>query len=139
MSTAFTDTAHTALFESREEASRRNHAQVGAEHLFLGLIDAGGDAVKLLRKLGEDPDAANAEVEKQFSPKPNNSAAQDRLQHSPMLKNVFERAQEQASLYGQDRIGTEHLLLGILAEKDGCVVNVLQALGADLSDINPEF
>ncbi len=41
-------------------------------------------------------------------------------------------AQEEASLLGHDWIGTEHLLLGLLAEGDGVAAKALESLRVSL-------
>jgi len=42
---------------------------------------------------------------------------------------VFEATEREAERYGHQHIGTEHLLLGLLAEPDGIAARVLVELG----------
>ena len=48
------------------------------------------------------------------------------------LAGVFELAANESSGLGNNYIGTEHLLLGLIAEPDGVAGHALRALGADL-------
>jgi ATP-dependent Clp protease ATP-binding subunit ClpA len=48
------------------------------------------------------------------------------------LAQVFELAANESSALGNSYIGTEHLLLGLIAEPDGVAGHALRALGADL-------
>ena len=51
---------------------------------------------------------------------------------SPKIKAVIARSRDEAIRLGHDYIGTEHLLLGIIAEKKGITMRVLESL-----DVNP--
>lgn len=47
-------------------------------------------------------------------------------------------AQEESRLLGHDYIGTEHLLLGLLSERDGVGARALSDLGVELQDVRDE-
>jgi len=47
-------------------------------------------------------------------------------------RRVIVLAQEESRLLGHDHIGTEHLLLGLIAEEEGIAAAVLAELGIDL-------
>ena len=51
---------------------------------------------------------------------------------SPKVKQVISRSRDAAIRLGHDFIGTEHLLLGIMAETDSLAIKVLESL-----DVNP--
>jgi ATP-dependent Clp protease ATP-binding subunit ClpC len=51
---------------------------------------------------------------------------------TPKAKKVLEYAVEEARLMGHNYIGTEHLLLGLLKEKEGIAAKVLNNLGVRL-------
>jgi ATP-dependent Clp protease ATP-binding subunit ClpA len=53
---------------------------------------------------------------------------------SPKARQVMVEAQSQARLLGQDQIGTEHILLGLLAV-GGVGVAALQGLGLSLEEV----
>ena len=55
--------------------------------------------------------------------------------YSPHIKGILNYSKEEALRLGTPVIGTEHLLLGILRDGEGEAVEILQALGADLSAI----
>ncbi len=54
---------------------------------------------------------------------------------STRMKEVFTYVKEEALRLGQDAIGTEHLLLGIIREGDGTAITVLKSLGLDIIDL----
>ena len=47
-------------------------------------------------------------------------------------RRVVVLAQEEARMLGHDYIGTEHLLLGLVAEDEGVAANALEGLGIDI-------
>src|SRR3989304_5014987 len=51
---------------------------------------------------------------------------------TPKAKKVLEYAVEEARLMGHNYIGTEHLLLGIVREKDGLAAKILASFGIKL-------
>ena len=51
---------------------------------------------------------------------------------SPKVKQVISRSRDAAIRLGHDFIGTEHLLLGIMAEQESLALKVLESL-----DVNP--
>ena len=54
---------------------------------------------------------------------------------SPQVKKVLSRSREEALRLGNDYIGTEHLLLGLLSDKEGLTLQVLNALEVDVDEL----
>jgi len=52
-----------------------------------------------------------------------------RREPTPRVLRVFEATEHKAERYGHQHIGTEHLLLGLLAEPDGIAARVLADFG----------
>lgn len=48
---------------------------------------------------------------------------------TPRVEHVLSSADELAAEWGHDYIGTEHLLLALLADRDGIAAHVLRDLG----------
>ena len=51
---------------------------------------------------------------------------------SPRVKDVIQYSKEEALRLGHKRIGTEHLLLGIIREGEGMAIEILMSLGVDI-------
>jgi ATP-dependent Clp protease ATP-binding subunit ClpC len=51
------------------------------------------------------------------------------------VKKVLQLAREEAVRLGNDYVGTEHLLLGLIKEGDGVAVAVLRGMGIDLDEL----
>jgi len=54
---------------------------------------------------------------------------------SPKVKQVIANSREEAIRLGHDYIGTEHLLLGVVADKDSIAMKVLESLEVNASDL----
>ena len=54
---------------------------------------------------------------------------------SPVVKQIINQSGQEARRLGHDYVGAEHLLLGIISEKDSLPVRVLDALLVDLQDL----
>ncbi len=57
---------------------------------------------------------------------------------SPQVKEIISFSREEALRLGNDFIGTEHLLLGIIREGEGTAIKILQALNVDLYELRKE-
>jgi ATP-dependent Clp protease ATP-binding subunit ClpC len=131
----FTERAQRSLLLAQEEARRLDFNFVGTEHLLLGLIREGeGVAARALMGLGVDLDKARAEVEKLVGRGSTPGASEIGL--TPRAKKVvLELSQEEARHLGHNYIGTEHLILGLIREREGVAARVLENLGVDLSRV----
>ncbi len=54
---------------------------------------------------------------------------------SPRIKDVLSYSREEAIRLGNEHIGTEHVVLGILRDGEGLAVDILQNLGIDLVEL----
>jgi len=52
------------------------------------------------------------------------------------VKKVMQIAREESVRLGNDYVGTEHLLLGLIKEGDGVAVAVMRGMGVDLEDLS---
>ena len=119
---------------AQEEARLLNHNYIGTEHILLGLIrEADGVAATALDRCGATLDGARVEVEGiigRGGAKPSGA-----IPFTPRAKKVLELSLREALLLGDDHIGTEHILLGLIREGEGVALQVLDHLGVDLSEI----
>ncbi len=58
---------------------------------------------------------------------------------SPKVKEIISYSREEALRLGNDFIGTEHLLLGLIREGDGMALRVLQTMQVDLFELRKEL
>lgn len=54
---------------------------------------------------------------------------------SPKVKKIIQLSREEALRLGHDYIGTEHLLLGMISDKDSLAIKVLDSLDVDINEL----
>jgi ATP-dependent Clp protease ATP-binding subunit ClpC len=129
----FTERARRVIILAREEAERYNHEYLGTEHILLGILkDGGGIAITVLQKSGVNLERLNLEVKKNLPHSPHHSIGTE-IPFSPRAKKVLEYAVEEAKAMGHNYIGTEHILLGLIKEKDGVASKILTSMGIKFS------
>src|SRR3954463_7307656 len=125
----FTEEARRALVLAEKEARGLGHGYIGTEHLLLGLIGEGaGPAGRAFAKLDVTLAAARAQVAADVPPS-DEPPGHRQLPFTPRAKRTLEGALRQALRLGHGHIGTEHLLLALLTERDPRAANVLSSLG----------
>ncbi len=137
-----------------EEARMLGHDSIGDEDLLLGILRADeGVAAEALSSFGVTLEGARDESEGMLSEALSSvgisleevrreagdafdmSIPDDRrIPFSPRAKKVLERALREAVRLRDNRIGPEHVLLGILRNEDGTAVRMLARLG-----VSPEM
>ena len=123
----FTQRAKQVLSLAHEEAERLRQGMIGTEHLLLGLMkEEGGVAGRVLRELGLESGRVEEVILRLTGVGQERSS---RLELSPGTQKALELAVEEASKMGHHYIGTEHILLGLVALGEGVAIDVLRKLG----------
>jgi hypothetical protein len=127
--TRFTDRARRVVVLAQDEARGLGHGSVGPEHLLLGLLVEGeGVAARELESLGISLEEARERVEEIVGR--GQGAPAGHIPFTPRAKKVLEGSLREALQLGHTHIGTEHLLLSLLAEGDDIPAQVLAGRGA---------
>ncbi|HEY0075252.1 MAG TPA: Clp protease N-terminal domain-containing protein, partial [Abditibacteriaceae bacterium] len=127
----FTERARRVILLGQEEAGKMNSSHVGTEHLLLGLVrENEGVAAQVLTKMGVSLQRVRQEIEEEIDHTDEPAGSEPKL--TPRAKRVLELAADEARRMRHNYIGTEHLLLALLREKDGVAANVLRKLGLNL-------
>jgi ATP-dependent Clp protease ATP-binding subunit ClpA len=127
----FTDRARAVVVLAQDEAREYRHDHIGTEHVLLGLIrEREGVGAKALDSLGISLDAVRAAIEEVAGY--GEAAPAGHIPFTPRAKRVLEFGLREALQLGHNYIGTEHLLLGLLREREGVAAQVLVKLGASL-------
>lgn len=130
----FTRKAQKVLLLAQEEARRMQYPFVGTEHILLGLLREGeGVAARVLTEMGVDPESVLAQVRQMVEP--GESPVGQEVALTPRAKRVLELAIDEARNLGNNYIGTEHLLLGLIREGEGIAARVLAASGVELERV----
>jgi ATP-dependent Clp protease ATP-binding subunit ClpC len=129
----FTERAQEAAARAFEIMQRFNHTQLDTEHLVLALLEQPDGVIPgILEKLGVDPDVVQREVEQVLGSAPRSygpgtaaGPAAGQVYITPRVQRVLTRANEEAQKLKDEYISTEHLLLAMVAERDGAAARIL--------------
>ena len=136
---SFTERVRKVLNLARNEATRLHHEYVGTEHILLGLVREGeGCGVTALQSLKVDLEQLRSRVEGVVTPGRASSAARRDLPYTSRAKHVLELAMMEARTLNHSYLGTEHLLLGLIAEGRGIAAQALTSEGVTLEQVRSE-
>ncbi len=125
----FTTQVREVLARAREEAAALRHEYVGTEHVLLALLRQEGSVARcVIDNLGVDADAVRNEVLGVVKHGTASRTGPD-LPYTSRAKKVLELAMSQARELNTNYVGTEHLLLGLIAEERGIAAQVLASHG----------
>ena len=147
--TRLTDRSRKSVEAAFEEARMLGHDSLGDEDLLLGILSVDeGIAAEALSSLGVTLEDAREESEAMLSEALSSigvsleevrAEAGDafelripdnrRIPYSPLAKKALVGARKQMRRLGDNCLGTEHVLLGILDNEDGTAVRMLARLG----------
>ena len=134
----FTPRARKVMSLAQDAARRAKHSHVGTEHVLMGILDEGGNvAVKVLADLDVEADDLRAELQASMAPAAKGKVkgkgkAEGHLPFTPVSKRALELTAKEALRLGHNYVGSEHLLLGLLATEEGVASKVLRRMGIEL-------
>jgi predicted dehydrogenase len=156
----YTPRVKRVLALAAREARELNHPDVGTGHILLGLLREGdGVAARVLKKLDVTIDQTRAEllrahatgqhlthesVERQqqavpaHSSVPKSTGQAQMSEFTPRAQQVLALARREAGRFHRSYVGTEDLLLGLIALGQGVGVTVLRKLGLNLENVRIE-
>ena len=113
---------------------------VGTEHILLAISQEGtGLGVEILRRHGVSHDKLKGAIDRLIQASLEDTWVFGRLPGTPHFRNVVATAIEEARDLKGREVCTEHLLLGLLAEK-GCVAQkALKALGLTTKQVRQDI
>ena len=130
----FTKSGEKVLNIANEFASELGHNYIGTEHILYGLLYEGnGVASKVLENQKITCDDILEKIEELVGT--NSKANISVLGFTPRTKKILEKAYLEAKKLGSDYIGTEHILVGILSEKDSIAIRILLELNVDIENM----
>ncbi|MBR7182327.1 MAG: ATP-dependent Clp protease ATP-binding subunit [Clostridia bacterium] len=138
MSTHFTAKAQNTLKNAQRFAAEMGHTYIGSEHILLALsAEAESVAAKLLGAHGMTPERIKQEIAALSGI--GSSTYGGAVDMTPRTKRIIEGSAMESIRLGQGYIGTEHLLLALLSERDSVGAKIIESLGSNLSDLKGEI
>jgi ATP-dependent Clp protease ATP-binding subunit ClpA len=115
---------------SQDEARALKHNYIGTEHLLLGLLrEEEGLAARLLESLDITVEEVRVQVKRVVGE--GDEDATGHIPFTPGAKTTLELALREALSLGDNHIGTEHLLLGLVREGEGVAARILADFDAN--------
>ena len=132
----FSERAQRALLAAQKEATDMRRNYVGTEHLLLGIMHDPGKAGLILGKL--DIDRVRQTI-LQMVGMGEVATNIKTMSYAPRTKKVLEQSAREARDLKQNYVGTEHLLLALMFEREGVAAQALMKLGLNLSQARKEL
>ena len=134
MSNKFTPKAQNALNGALLVAGELGHSYIGSEHLLIGLLSSPDSAsAKLLAARGAGLDSVKAtviEITGKGFPEPVSPSDM-----TPRTKKIIEVSSYLCAGSGHAFIGTEHLLLALVSDRDCVGTRILEGLGVQVNEL----
>lgn len=130
----FTEGAKDALKLAEEKARELGHNYIGTEHLLLGLLcQKEGAAANLLNLSGVSEEAVTQNLLLLIGK--GDFAFTQGFGYTARSKQILELSVALSKQLGQSYVGTEHILMALIKEKESVAYRILSELGADFNEI----
>jgi len=130
--------ARRALAHAREIALRLQHKTISTEHLLCGLLDSNDPLVNsTIANLGVNVTRIRQALEFVIGKGARPVLIEPTL--SPSARQVLDLAEREAQNTQAPEVGTEHLLLGLLAEGEGIAAGVLESFGISAERVRAQL
>ncbi len=142
MEAKFSPRVKEVISFSREEALRLGHDYIGAEHLLLGILREGdGTAVKVLKSLNLDLIELRRTIEETIREKSPRQSSYNAgtLPLTKQAEKILKITVLESKVLKNDNIGTEHLVLSILKNKDNIATQILSQFDIDYDVFKAEL
>ena len=135
MHNQYTKQAEQVLKTAKKIAQQMDHLYIGTEHLLLALRKTYQSiAGQVLAANGVEEESILKIIHELVSPV-NDGEMEVKLEESPRLLFILENSKTQAMHFRADQIGTEHMLLAIIADSECVAARILTTLNIDLQRI----
>jgi ATP-dependent Clp protease ATP-binding subunit ClpA len=125
--TRTTRRARQVVLGARQAAQELGHPQAGTEHLLLGLAQAEDESTAPV--LAESGLTAKAIRERVAVLEPGSSRSRSGFTRAG--RRAIEQSLREAKARGDNYVGAEHILLGLLSDERSGAVTIVRELGAD--------
>lgn len=138
MSNRFTEKAEKALNNSAQIAESLGHTYIGSEHILLSIVkESDSSAALILLKNGVTYDKLISAV-KEYSGTGSKSSLTPKNM-TPRCRRIVENSYRISVRYGALKIGTEHILLSLMEEKDSIGMKILALIGIDTVNVTDQL
>lgn len=137
MSNKFTEKAENALNSAVKLAESLGHTYIGTEHILLSLYEDDSSCAAVILKRSGVKKKAVSDAIKDYSGVGIKSVLTSK-DTTPRCRRILESSYKISRRYSSDKIGTEHVLLALLEERDSVAVKILLRAGVDVALLREE-
>ena len=131
----YTEQVNRALKYARQTAKQCGQNYVGSEHLLMGLMrEESGMASAILKECKVDTEKLFELIQELIVPE-GMLAERGTMDYSPRAVEILAQGEEEAEFFGQEKMGTEHLLLAILKDVDCVATRLLHTMGVQVQKV----
>ena len=130
----FTKDARRVVTMAQREAKSLGHQYIGTEHLLLGVLSVEqGTGARALADFGITLDQSREDVRRFIGEGDEETTRKrgPRIPFTPRSKKVLELSLRMARKLKDNFIGTEHILLALMQERDGVAAQILRERGVE--------
>lgn len=132
---SYTDSAKKALSIAQRYARSMNKSEAGTEHIIYGLVkENSGLAARVLLENGAKPQKID-ELVKEFIRTEHDSVLDRQEGYTLRAQMILDEADKLAEKFGNDKIGTEHILLAIIKDGENVAARLLITMDINLQEI----
>ena len=132
----FSSKAEAVMHSAQEYAVSMGHGVLGTEHLLAGLtLNEECTGAKILAAKGITHRRVTDAIRKYYDDQPVSGNFRRTVELTPRTKSVIQRSVQEAAKLGSRYIGTEHILLGLLAESDGLASRIFREMDVTPSEL----
>ena len=137
MSDRFTQKAENALNNCVTIAERLGHTYIGTEHLLLALAEEElSCAALILKKNGVERQKISSLIREYSGTGVKSTLSSKDL--TPRARKILEESYNNAVQYGEGTIGTEHILLALIEERESVAIKLLKNIQTDISAVKDD-
>ncbi|PLV56368.1 ATP-dependent Clp protease ATP-binding subunit [Thermotoga sp. SG1] len=129
----YTEKAQKVIMSIQDIMTRYRQNQLSSEHILLAILEEGNNVgVELLKEMNVDINRLKDEVEMfigKYGVRVPEGTSVSQIFITPDARHVIEKAREEARRMGDSKIGTEHLLLGMVLSPDSTAFRILSRYG----------
>lgn len=134
----FTKLACDVLDASADVARELGHTYIGTEHLLLAMLKTSCSVASGILFSHDITYSSTMETAREISGRGTKSRI-DARDMTPRLRAIIEDSAKEAARYSQTYIGTEHLLLAMIAERESVAVKLIISQGASVAEIQNDL
>ena len=131
----YTEQVKQALKYAKQTAKQCGQNYIGSEHLLMGLLrEEHGMASAILKECKVEEQKLMELIRELIVPE-GMLAERNSFEYSPRAAEILEQGEEEAEFFGQEKMGTEHLLLAILKDVDCVATRLLHTMGIQVQKV----